>query len=145
MKWKLIVNPKPLKAKSPRSSSVEILPVCTLILPSSLFRKFRRTWKGKRSGARCLSTILGLYSSGVENAERLNPDSLLLLYQKKDRRTRTGWNRLNFRPDAWDWQRLGKLAGKHRVSRCYLFSYLLEKYFSGESGPSLVRIRNQAA
>ncbi len=146
MKWKLIVNPKPLKAKSSRGKLLgESMPVCTLILPNSLYKSFLKNWKGRRAGARCLKEILFLYTRDIENTEKLNPNSLLLLYQKKENDQRKKWSRLNFRPDVVDWSRLGLLARKHGVSRCYLFSYLLEKYFSGESGPKSVNARKRAA
>lgn len=136
MKWKLIVNPKPLKARSSKSQSIpDTLPVCTLILSNVLYKRFRKNWKGTRSGARCLNELLSLYASELEKRKTFNPDPLILKYQRKKTRIGNEWSRLNFRPSASDWGRLGLLARKHGVSRCYLFSYLLDRYFSGESEP----------
>ncbi|TGL63289.1 DUF1564 family protein [Leptospira sarikeiensis] len=146
MKLKLIFNPKPLKSKSfkARSSSRDSMPVCTLILPKSLFKDYLRTWNGTRSGARCLKDLLEIYGPDLQFHGKLNPDSILMMYQKKEIGKNKDWNRLNFRPDLADWNRLGAYARKHGVSKCYLFTFLLEKYFSDKPNPGLLKKKKVA-
>lgn len=131
MKFKLILNPKPIKSKSWKARSPrESLPVCTLILPDKLYKNYLKNWSGSRPGARCLKDLLELYGPDLQFQEKLNPDSVLMMYQKKEGGKPKDWSRLNFRPDIEDWNTLGNYARKHGVSKCYLFTFLLSKYFS---------------
>ncbi|EMK00625.1 DUF1564 family protein [Leptospira sp. WS58.C1] len=138
MKFKLILNPKPIKSKSWKAKSPrESMPVCTLILPDKLFKNYLKNWSGSRSGARCLKDLLELYGPDLHFQEKLNPDSTLMLYQKKEEGKQKDWNRLNFRPDLDDWNLLGNYARKHGVSKCYLFTFLLSRYFSETPSPEV--------
>ncbi|WP_039935425.1 DUF1564 family protein [Leptospira inadai] len=129
MKLKLIYENKKaipkvvsLRAKSSRGE----FPHCTLLISEELCDRFRKKWKGERSLARCLNELLTIYGAHLEKADKLNSGSFMLLYQRKRHESGAGWNRINFRPDGSDWTRLGNLARWHGVSRCFLFSYLLE-------------------
>ncbi|EPG73176.1 hypothetical protein LEP1GSC058_3662 [Leptospira fainei serovar Hurstbridge str. BUT 6] len=129
MKLKLIVGNKKaiskvvsLRAKSSRGE----LPNCTLLISEELYDRFRKRWQGERALARCLNELLTIYGTGLEKGDKLNPGSFMLLYQRKRYDSGSGWNRINFRPDGNDWTRLGNLSRWHGVSRCFLFSYLLE-------------------
>ncbi|TGK07396.1 DUF1564 family protein [Leptospira semungkisensis] len=145
MRLKLITNSKRIKAKTLKAhSSVNELSVCTVILPKDLHKKVRKEWRGKRAGARCLKELLFLYAKELQEKDRMNRDPDLLLYQRKEEDTKTNWNRLNFRPDTEDWSKLGLLARKHGVSRCYLFTFLLERYFKGEKGPGSLQKKKAA-
>ncbi|TGL34626.1 DUF1564 family protein [Leptospira koniambonensis] len=133
MKFKLILNPKPIKNKSWKAKSPrESMPTCTLILPDRLYKNYLKNWKGSRPGATCLKDLLELYGPDLQFQEKLNPDSTMMMYQKKEegRGKQKDWSRLNFRPDLQDWNLLGNYARKHGVSKCYLFTFLLNRYFS---------------
>ncbi|TGK01415.1 DUF1564 family protein [Leptospira langatensis] len=136
MKLKLIENPKRTKSRSLKARSASnAMPVCTLLLPKNFHRKIRMEWKEDRAEASCLKDLLFLYSKEMEEKEKMNPHLNLLLYQRKRKETKVQWTRLNFRPDPGDWARLGLLARRHGVSRCYLFTFLLERYFAGNNRP----------
>lgn len=121
-KKKVIPKVVSLRAKSSRGE----LPNCTLIISEELYDRFRKRWKGERPLARCLNELLTIYGADLEKADKLNPGSFMLLYQRKRRESGGDWNRINFRPAGNDWTRLGNLSRWHGVSRCFLFSYLLE-------------------
>ncbi|TGK08395.1 DUF1564 family protein [Leptospira selangorensis] len=145
MKLKLILNPKPIKSKSWKAKSPrESMPVCTLILPDKLYKNYLKNWNGSRPGATCLKDLLELYGPDLQFQEKLNPDSALMMYQKKEEGRQKDWSRLNFRPDLEDWNLLGNYARKHGVSKCYLFTFLLSRYFSDPPSPEVSKKKKVA-
>ncbi|TGK20912.1 DUF1564 family protein [Leptospira fluminis] len=139
MQWEKPSNPSEsrskihtLKAKSPKGE----VPNCTLLLSRNLYVRLLQHWEGEKPLSRCLNELLELYAARLEKGEKLNSESSLLLYQRKKPRSSENFDRINFRPEGMDWIRLGNISRWHGVSRCFLFSYMLELYFCGKDGES---------
>ncbi|PJZ71173.1 hypothetical protein CH373_01250 [Leptospira perolatii] len=106
--------------------------VCTLILPKRYFRKFSGSGRALQ---REFGNLLEKYENILQKMPRINGRSVYTKYQRditskkkiaEDFRQSSPFIRINVRVTCVAWTRLGILAVYHGVSRCFLFSYLLE-------------------
>lgn len=105
-------------------NQLELSSVSTLLIPNHLYSRLITKYS-KKKFAETFQTLISKYRNLISLGVFPRSNKVKMLYQKEG----LDLQKLNFRPLSADWMELGILSYGIGLSRCHLFSIILEMEF----------------